>query len=66
MIRCSDPELIKIVTVTGHKIEKLSAQLVECAKEMTKASDATEHDTASEQFTLVKHKWNSNVSHYLN
>ncbi|XP_065919621.1 vinculin-like [Dysidea avara] len=58
---CSDPELIKIVTVTGHKIEKLSAQLVECAKEMTKASDATEHDTASEQFTLVKHKWNSNL-----
>lgn len=60
--RCSDPEVIKLVTVTASKIEKLFAKLIDCAKAVTTASSTSERNTAVEQFTLVKYNWNSNVS----
>ena len=60
---CSDPEVIKLVTVTAHKIEKFSAKLTDCAKVVTTTSNTSEHNTAVEQFTVVKHNWKSNVKH---
>ena len=58
--------MIKLVTVTAHKIEKLSAKLVDCANAVSTASNASEHNTAVEQFTVVKHNWQSNVSNVFN
>ena len=54
--------MIKLVTVTAHKIEKLSAELVDSANAVSTASSASEHNTAVEQFTVVKRNWQSNVS----
>ena len=54
--------MIKLVTVTARKIEKLSAKLVDCAKAVSTASNTSEHNAAIEQFTVVKHNWQSNVS----
>ena len=53
--------MIKLVTVTASNVEKLSAKLVDCAKAVTTASNTSEHNAAVEQFTVVKHNWNSNV-----
>ena len=65
MIRCSDSEMIKLVTVTARKIEKLTTELNGCAKAVMTASTTSEHTTAVEQFTVVKHNWKSNVIHPL-
>ena len=58
--------MIKLVTVTAHKIEKLSAELVDSANAVSTASSASEHNTAVEQFTVVKCNWQSNVSNVSN
>lgn len=62
MIRCSDPEVIKLVTVTARKIDKLTSELNDCAKAVTTASSTPEHTAAVEQFAVVKHNWKSNVN----
>ena len=54
--------MIKLVTVTAHKIEKFSAKLVDCANAVSTASNTSEYNAAVEQFTVVKHNWESNVS----
>ena len=54
--------MIKLVTVTAHKIEKFSAKLVDCANAVSTASNTSEYNAAVEQFTVVKHNWQSNVS----
>ena len=54
--------MIKLVTVTAHKIEKFSAKLVDCANAVSTASNTAEYNAAVEQFTVVKHNWQSDVS----
>ena len=54
--------MIKLVTVTACKIEKLSANLTDCTKAVM-TTNTSEHNTAVEQFTVVKHNWKSNVKH---
>ena len=65
VIRCSDPEVTKLVTLTASKIDKLTAKLVDCAKAVATAPTTSEHAAAVEQFTVMKHNWKSNVSHPL-
>ena len=57
--------MIKLVTVTARKIEKLTTELNGCAKAVTTASNTFEHTTAVEQFTVVNYNWKSNVTHPL-
>jgi len=64
--RSASPDQVKVVKVVAKEIAKLSAQLVDCATEMSKTFQVEEEDEpplpVREEAELLRREWSSQAS----
>ena len=64
--RCNSTDKVKVVKVVAKEIAKLSARLVDCATEMSKAFQMEEGEepplAVREEAELLRREWSSQVN----